>query len=338
MSGSGLMALWKLSRPKLTLYVMLLILAGYGWAHWDRALTTRGGWDLLVVCTGWWFLNAGTLWLNAALDQDEGEVLMGETVAPPPGIERWGYAALVVSVPICAVGDPVSGLAAVACAALAVLYSHPATVWKGHPVGGPIVNGVGYGLFTPLAGWAVVDVTLDARTAVAWILGMVGVLGCYFAAQAFQEQEDAGRGYRTLVATHGPGVTILTARLCIGAALGGGLVLAAVGWVPRTCLLIAPLVLWSDRWFAHWSSLPEGGSESDAREMARRLLLTGLAGLVLSLGVYFQQSWHGEPVAGLGTAAGHPPDRPLLPPMAMRAWEREQARKRLAAAPDLEIP
>ena len=30
----------------------------------------------------------------------------------------------------------------------------------------------------------------------------------------------------------------------------------------------------------------------------------------------------GEPVAGLGTVAGHPSDRPVLPPPALMRWER----------------
>ncbi|MCA9571391.1 MAG: hypothetical protein KC656_26310, partial [Myxococcales bacterium] len=64
--------LWTLARPRLMPFVVGLVVLGYAWAHWDRALVVRGGRELLVVCVAWALLHAGTLWLNAALDRDEG--------------------------------------------------------------------------------------------------------------------------------------------------------------------------------------------------------------------------------------------------------------------------
>lgn len=317
-------ALWVLSRPRLLPYVVLLPLVGYGWAHWDRALTPMGGRDLLWVLVAWALLHAGTLWLNAAVDRDEGEVLMGAAIPVPAGIEGWGFGALLGSVVFAGIADPLAGAAAAVCAVLAVLYSHPATLWKGHPVLGPMVNGVGYGLLSPMAGWAVVDVTPNPRTLVVWALGVVGILGCYFAAQAFQGPEDAARGYRTLVVTHGPRTALLAGRVCIGLGFLACVVLAVVGWFPRICLLAVPTGVWVDRWFARWMREPEGGDEQWARGMANRLFASGLLVLGLVLGVYFDQVHRDVPVAGLGTAAGHPSDRPLLPPLAMRRWEYRQ--------------
>jgi 4-hydroxybenzoate polyprenyltransferase len=312
--------------------VVLLPLVGYGWAHWDRALTPVGGRDLAWVLVAWALLHAGTLWLNAAVDRDEGEVLMGAAIPVPAGIQHWGFGALLVSVALAVIADPLSGTAAALCAALAVLYSHPATLWKGHSVLGPVVNGVGYALLSPLAGWAVVDVTPNARTLVVWALGAVGILGCYFAAQAFQGPEDAARGYRTLVVTHGPRAAVLAGRVSIGVGFLVCVVLAAVGWFPRICLLAVPTGVWVDRWFARWMHQPDGGNERWARGMANRLLASGLLVLGLVLGVYFDQVRREVPVAGLGTAAGHPPDRPLLPPIAMRHWEHRQALRALHQA------
>ena len=51
------------------------------------------------------------------------------------------------------------------------------------------------------------------RTVVVWLCGGSGVLGCYFAVQAFQADEDRARGYRTLVATHGPKAVLLAGRV-----------------------------------------------------------------------------------------------------------------------------
>jgi 4-hydroxybenzoate polyprenyltransferase len=315
-------ALYALARPKLLPYVLLLTTAGYGWAHWDRALTMRGGREYLLVLVAWTLLHSGTLWLNAALDRDEGEVLMGRAVPVPEGITGWGYAALVGCVAAAFAANPTVGLAALGCAALAVLYSHPATAWKGHPLGGPFVNLVGYGLLTPLAGFACVGVPADARTLLVWPFGAMGVLGAYFAAQAFQRDEDVARGYRTLVATHGPRLTLQAARVCIAIGFIGGVSLAAIGWIPRVALLALAFWWRVDRWLAAWAELPGGGDERQARGFASRMLTAGLLGLALVFGEYFRASFAGEPVGGLGTAAGHPPDRPLLPPGPMRIWEQ----------------
>ena len=300
-------ALWLLSRPRLLPAVVLLVLGGFGLAHWDRALPLRGAVELSWVLAAWIALNAGTLWLNASVDRDEGEVFYGEAVAPPAGLAGYAYAALAVCVALALPAGPVCATLAAACAALAVLYSHPRTLWKGHPVLGPAVNVVGYGWLSPLAGAACLAVPLTAR--VALIVGIVGVavLGGYFAAQAFQHDEDRARGYRTLVVTHGPRTTVWAARLCLGIAWGGVMVLAVVGWLPRALLLGLPLWLWVDRYATRWLCDPEGGTEADARELARRVAWVVLAGFLLIFAQYVVSSFAGEPVAGLGTAAGHPP-------------------------------
>ena len=314
-------ALWVHARPKLWPFLWLLTLFGFGWAHWDRGLLMRGGSAYLGVLAAWTLLNVGTLWLNAALDRDEGEVLMGAHAPVPPGLAAWGYAALVASVGAAALAHPLAGVCAALSAALSVAYSHPRIVWKGHPIGGPVVNVVGYGLLSPLAGWACVDVAMNLRTAVVLGLGAVAILGMYFIAQAFQEAEDAARGYRTLVATHGPRVVITAARLCFGVLLFGALGVAGLGWVPRVNLLVLPFVVWIDAYLARWAREARGGDEGWARSFAFRLLAAAMAVLALNFGEYVRADAAGEPVAGLGTAAGRPSDRPALPPSAMRAWE-----------------
>jgi 4-hydroxybenzoate polyprenyltransferase len=319
---SPIAAWWTLSRPKLLPFVLGLVVLGWAWAHWDRAMTLRNAPALGYALVAWAWLHAGTLWLNAALDRDEGEVLLGEAVAPPPGTEAAGYAGLLVCLGFAWMAGPIVTACAAACCVLAVAYSHPSLVWKGHPLGGPLVNVVGYGLLSPMAGFAVADVPPDARTLAMWPLAAVGILGTYFTAQAFQAEEDGRRGYRTLAATHGPAVVLAAVRVCFAVALLGGLVLSVIGWLPRT--LLVGVVAWvpTDRYLARWAAEPGGGNEAWARSFARRLGATLLLAIGLAFVDYVVDSWNGAPVAGLGTAAGHPHDRPRLPPAEMRRWER----------------
>jgi len=288
-------------------------------------LQAQNPWNLVPVLLAWSLLHAGTLWLNAAVDRDEGEVLMGRSVPPPQGTAVAGYAALAGCVALAAVAGPWVLASAAVCAVLAVLYSHPAVMWKGHPLGGPVVNLVGYGLLSPMAGYAVARVPVTARSLSVWVLVALGILGTYFAAQAFQQEEDAARGYRTLVATHGPKAPLWAARVCIGLAMAGGLALAAVGWLPRGCLVVAPGWWVLDRWMIRWLDQPGGGDATWALGFTRRLLWAGLLGLGAASWDYVAGSLRSEPVAGLGTVAGHPPDRPRLAPREMRLWEAGRA-------------
>lgn len=302
-------ALIRIARLRLLPFVLALVFVGFAWAHWDRALPLRGEVRLLWVLGGWAALHVGTMWLNGALDRDEGEVLFGRPARPPPATRVLGYLALAVSVPLAWRGDPLAGAADAVCVALAIAYSHPALALKGHPLGGPLVNIVGYGLLSPMAGWAVVDVAADARTLAAWLLCSLGIFGTYLAAQAFQGEEDAARGYRTLVATAGPRAVLRAARASVGAALLGGMALAAIGWLPRLCL-IGIVGWWAvDRHLARWIALPDGGTEAHARGFTRRMMYAALLGVALALAQYTWDSLTGHPVAGLGTASGHPPDR-----------------------------
>jgi len=289
-------------------FVLLLPVVGFGWGHWDRALELRGAWNLLWVVLAWGCLQAGTLWLNAALDRDQGEVLLGRATPVPVFIVPCGYAILGLAVGLAFLADPGAGYAALGCAILAVLYSHPSTVWKGHPLFGPLVNGAGYGLLSTFAGWRVVGVTPNPRTVAVWLLGGLGVLGCYFAAQAFQEEEDRQRGYRTLVVTHGPRGCLLASRLCLGVGFLGGVLLTALGWLPLVCFADLPLGWWVDDWLRRWAAQPGGGNERWARGLAFRLLVSVVVAIGLAYVAYYWELMSGEPVAGLGTRSGLPTD------------------------------
>jgi 4-hydroxybenzoate polyprenyltransferase len=307
-----------LARLRLLPFVLVMVLFGYGWAHWDRALDMRGNEALFGVLLAWAALHVGTMWLNASLDRDSGEVLFGKTATVPNSLPLFGYLALALSVVL---GWSALGWVGLCCALLAVMYSHPLIAMKGHWMGGPVINLVGYGLLSPYAGWVVVRVPLNPRTVVVFVCVSVVVLGCYFAAQVFQEEEDRERGYETFVVLFGPQGAVRAARVCVNAGVLGGLVLASVGFLPRSCLLVIPLFWKLDRFFANWERQPCREGEQQAQRLSWQLLRLAVVCVVVSGGEYVLQSYQEVPVAGLGTASGHPPDRPLLSPREMARWE-----------------
>lgn len=298
--------MWRLSRPRFLPALLGLVLVGYGWAHWNRALPARGVDRLWVVLLAWAILHAGTMWLNAALDRDEGPVLLGDPAPPPPGLRAWGHGALLVAVGIIGSAAPEVLPAAILAAALAELYSWPGWPWKADPWLGPLVNVVGYGVLTPWAGYRLVGPWLDPRTLWMDLAVISGVLGAFYLAQAFQSEEDRRRGYRTLSATHGGPAAVSAARAGLGVAFTLVVALATVGWLPRALLALAICGWWVDHTLAQLTDQANAGGVDGAHQVGRRVVWTVACGMLLLVGDYVHASLAGEPVAGLGTAGGHP--------------------------------
>lgn len=283
----------------------LLLLVGYGYGHWEIAVDLAWEGDFVPLVPAWLLLHVGTMWLNAWRDRDEGEVMFGEAATAPDWLGPLALAVLAAAAAMSLLLRPVAAGCLVICVVLAVLYSHPRTAWKGHPIGGPLVNVVGYGLLTPLAAFSIVRAPLTPRVAVTFVAMGLAMAGLTFAAQAFQQDEDAARGDRTLVVTHGPVVTLQAARVCIGLAAGIGVVAAAVGLYPRACLLAVPMLWWVDSHFRGWIGRAPGTSR-DARTLISRMCGAALV-LVFAAVVTYLHQWSNElPLSGLGTARGAP--------------------------------
>ena len=294
-----------LARPKGAWLIACLPLFGYGYGLWERGSTIHP-WvaapTLALLFASWLVGHAGALWLNAVLDRDSGAVLLGRAVAVLSAAGPAGYAALAASVAIAAALGPVVLGCSLACAVLAVLYSHPRAAWKGSALGGPFVNAVGYGVISPLAGWWAADTPLTWRAIVTLALTVSFMLGLYFAAQVFQRDEDRSRGYRTLVVTHGPAWTLGVARVLLGLAVLGLLAFAAAGVYPRALLASAPAWVWTHLHLTRWAALPGGGEGKHAGQLIVRLA----AGVLLVLGAVYASHFAGmalgDAPGGCGTA------------------------------------
>jgi 4-hydroxybenzoate polyprenyltransferase len=190
------------------------------------------------------------------------------------------------------------------------LYSHPATAWKGHPVMGLVVNVLGYGALSVIAGWSLPQVSLTPR-AVGSVVGlMVWIAGVALLAQAFQEEADRARGYRTPVVLWGAEKTANIARALFAAGTVLLFLFSVVGWYPRMVLLCAPLWVWVDIQLAARPLTSRWASTG-----FRRVCLFGLAVLVAVLTAHLVSLRTGGPTAGLDTARGWPADR---------VWVRER--------------
>ncbi len=289
--------------------VALLPMTGFTFAIWDHGCILP--WSsalpaLLLLAALWAVPHMGTMWLNAALDRDEGPVLFGRSVPVPKGIEKYGYTTIVLAVLVALGADLGLGLCVLGCAALSVLYSHPRTAWKGHSFLGPFANALGYGVLSPLGGFCLSGLPPTLRGVAVLCVSVAFILAAYLAAQAFQEDEDRARGYRTLVALRGPRATLNYTRAFLWLAVMGTLGLAATGWFPRMVLVSGPAFYLTDRLLVRWRAVPGGGDASWAARFFSRIALSGI---ICVLGVSIEFGWaqsRGLGIGGLATAAGHP--------------------------------
>ena len=197
-------------------------------------------------------LNGGTLALNSAFDRDEGDIAYLRNPPPPPRRLAAFALSLMAAGQAAALLLPALYQAVYAvCFALSVLYSVPPFRLKAVAGADWVINTVGFGTLTPLAGWAATGRPLESTDAIVLLAFCPLFAALYPLTQLYQLEEDARRGDRTLALLLGVrrsldvalGATILAFALLAhgavrsswsstpGALRWGALAVAALAWV-----------------------------------------------------------------------------------------------------------
>ena len=197
-------------------------------------------------------LNGGTLALNSAFDRDEGDIAYLRNPPPPPRRLAAFALSLMAAGQAAALLLPALYQAVYAvCFALSVLYSVPPFRLKAVAGADWVINMVGFGTLTPLAGWAATGRPLESTDAIVLLAFCPLFAALYPLTQLYQLEEDARRGDRTLALLLGVrrsldvalGATILAFALLAHAAVRsswsstpealrwGALAVAALAWV-----------------------------------------------------------------------------------------------------------
>jgi 1,4-dihydroxy-2-naphthoate octaprenyltransferase len=204
-------------------------------------------------------MNGGTLAINSAFDQDEGDIgYLKAPPKPPSHLLAFSASLLGVSTVLGFLLPLPFALINLACVAMSLLYSVPPPRLKARAGWDLLINCLGFGLFTPLAGWALTGRPFSRAILLASVGFAFLFATLYPMTQIYQVAEDSGRGDRTLVIQLGVGrslVLALLAALIAHACFLAGLL--AMGRRPEFLLpsllaWLAVLIPWLRGWRA-WS-------------------------------------------------------------------------------------
>lgn len=227
-------------------------------AHTLVGVLLATGWDVEALAAGWkltafglavWVvaLNGGTLAVNSAFDDDEGDIAY---LHAPPKAPRYLAAfsiGLMLLGQILALWLPTTFAVAYAiCFVMSILYSVPPFRWKAVAGADWVINMWGFGTLTALAGWAITGRPLEPWAVLVLLAFCPLFAALYPLTQLYQFEEDRERGDRTLALVLGMrrslqiaiGATLIAfllfgAAVAIGPArrLWPGLAVALAAWI-----------------------------------------------------------------------------------------------------------
>ena len=204
-----------------------------------RTQPTLFGWLVFVA-----LMNGGTLAINSAFDQDEGDIgYLKAPPKPPDHLVAFSTVLLGASAVLGFLLPLPFALINLCCVAMSILYSVPPARLKARAGWDLLINCLGFGLLTPLAGWALTGRPFSLAILLASIGFAFLFATLYPMTQIYQVVEDRRRGDRTLVIQVGVGRSLALAL--VATLIAHGCLVAGVLAMGRPPLYLLPsLVAW----------------------------------------------------------------------------------------------
>jgi len=272
--------------PIVTAHTLLGTLLGVG----VQPAAAGRSWGAIAFGIGLWVvaLNGGTLAINSAYDDDEGDI--GYLDAPPRPPRRLASFALALmaggQLLALRLGYAFASVYAL-CFVMSALYSIPPFRWKAIAGADWLINMWGFGTLTPLAGWAITGRAVEPWAAITFLAFCPLFAAFYPLTQLYQMDEDRARGDRTLAIALGMRRSLSIAILCT--LLAFGLLAAATIAAPRVrwpALLLVPLAAWGAvllPWWRRHETMTQEEHQKGMYAALRAWAVTDIAVLVVFL-------------------------------------------------------
>ena len=160
---------------------------------------TMLGWLIFVV-----MLNGGTMAINSAFDKDEGNIgYLRNPPKPPKYLLHLSIVMLTISLLLGFTLPSLFMWCNTSCIIMSVIYSVPPLRLKAKAGWDLLINSLGFGLLTPLAGWGLTKkpLTISMFIIITGFMVLFGAL--YPLTQFYQITEDIDRGDRTFIVVIG---------------------------------------------------------------------------------------------------------------------------------------
>ncbi len=199
-------------------------------AHTSVGFLLATGWDAAAIRENWgaaaaglalWVvaLNGGTLAINSAYDNDDGDIgYLAAPPKPPRHLAAFSLGLMAIGQLLALLLPPVFAIVYAVCFAMSILYSVPPFRWKAVAGADWVINMWGFGTLTPLAGWAVTGRPLEPWAILVLLAFCPLFAALYPLTQLYQFEEDRRRGDRTLALVLGMRRSLLVAIGCVGLA------------------------------------------------------------------------------------------------------------------------
>ncbi|MDP2876836.1 MAG: prenyltransferase [Holophaga sp.] len=200
-----LLHLRPLEWPIMTAHFLLGTLLAMGS---DVPLKATGfGWFVFVV-----LMNGGTLAINSAFDNDEGDIgYLKQPPKPPKYLFHVSAAMLFLSLALGFLLPPLFAWSNAVCVVMSFLYSVPPVRLKARAGWDVVINCLGFGLLTPLAGWGLTGRPPTAPFVVLTFGFALLFCALYPLTQIYQIEEDRRRGDVTMVIKLGESLSLALA-------------------------------------------------------------------------------------------------------------------------------
>lgn len=201
---------------------------------------------------------AGGTALNSAYDRDEGPISgLEHPPQPPPHLLAFSLAWQFIGFILALIINPSFAAIYFVMFWMSLLYSHPRTRVKGHPVLAILTVAVGQGVLAFLGGWTAARGDILSAFSSPAIFGALATMfisvGLYPITEIYQLDEDARRGDLTPARWLGVTRAFWFARIC--AALGGisALVLTLTRFTPPEAVALALGVTVIEIYLTRWA-------------------------------------------------------------------------------------
>lgn len=244
---------------------------------------SKAFWGLFIFVV---LMNGGTLAINSAFDQDEGDVgYLKAPPKPPKYLLHVSVLMLLISLLLGFTLPPLFAWSNALCVLMSVLYSVPPIRLKARCGWDLVINCLGFGLLTPLAGWGLTGKPVT-EPFLAILFGFFVLFGAlYPLTQIYQVEEDRARGDRTLVIALGEGRSLALALVL--AVLAHGFFGYAYKAFPTVGLwMLLSLMAWVGvllPWLLKWRSYSVSQHE---RGMYKALFAWAITDIILLLSLF----------------------------------------------------